>query len=583
MQEPAKSNQEFPPLDPNRPMWWQDSLVSPLGFAQDTVAIRLGDLLQVALESSPLVKSILAEPMIRQADVVVADAEFDSTVFLDAKFTDTNDPVGNSLTTGDQSDRFRDETLTTGMGLRKRTRNGGQFEISQRGGFQENNSIFLDPNPQATTRLEVNFTQPLMRDRGRAINNVRILLAQLDVHLANSQVRSDLEKHLISVTTAYWDLYQARAEWLQRNRLLQGAQHLQQVIESRGGVDTQRRQILRAQAAVKSRQSELVRTAARVRNAQAQLRLLTGSPQLINAASMELTPIDQPLGAAVHVSTRDSVVTALDNRADVAESIRRIQAVSARVGAAKNQVLPKLDLILSGYAAGLNANRSTLNAWENQYQDGRPTYAVGFVYELPVRNRASKARLNRNRWEFSQAMHQFHQTMEVTFTEVEVAVRETETAYAEMAAKQQSVDAAGNEVLYLQERWDFLPDPNESAILLIEDLLDAQERLADEERAFVAAQIKYAMSWIQLRKTMGVLLRFDAPTTPDLDLPQPQPMINLPEPMQVISEGEALDISLQPTAPQRQIIEMAPQFQPPSAFDHSPNWTPIEKSEVALP
>ena len=80
-----------------------------------------------------------------------------------------------------------------------------------------------------------------------------------------------------------------------------------------------------------------------------------------------------------------------------------------------------------------------------------------------------------------------------------------------MAAKKSAIDAASREVSYLEERWRLLPDPNESAVLLIENLLDAQERLADEERAFVQAQVDYAMSWVQLRKAMGVLLRFGNP------------------------------------------------------------------------
>ena len=40
-------------------------------------------------------------------------------------------------------------------------------------------------------------------------------------------------------------------------------------------------------------------------------------------------------------------------------------------------------------------------------------------------------------------------------------------------------------------------------------MLDAQQRLADEELAVVTAQVSYALSWIQLRKATGVLLRFD--------------------------------------------------------------------------
>lgn len=64
-----------------------------------------------------------------------------------------------------------------------------------------------------------------------------------------------------------------------------------------------------------------------------------------------------------------------------------------------------------------------------------------------------------------------------------------------------------------------MPDPNESAVLLIEDLLDAQERLADEERALVRAQVAYALSWVQLRKAMGILLRFDQLGRQELDVP----------------------------------------------------------------
>ena len=78
-----------------------------------------------------------------------------------------------------------------------------------------------------------------------------------------------------------------------------------------------------------------------------------------------------------------------------------------------------------------------------------------------------------------------------------------------MTVKKQAIAAAEREVAYLEQRWQLLPDPNESAVLLIEDLLDAQERLADEERAFVTAQLGYALSWVQLRKSMGVLLRLD--------------------------------------------------------------------------
>lgn len=490
-------------------MWWDEAMAKPMGISNESLPIDIANLTQVTIQSSPLVQGILTEPQIMRNDMVIADAEFDSLAFVEAKFADTNEPVGSTLTTGDNSNRFRDHTFSSSLGIRKKTRRGASLELAQKGGYQDNNSTFLVPNPQGTTRLELNFTQPLLKDGGRAVNHTRVLLAQLDIKLAEAEVRADLEKHLVDVTRAYWELYQARAEWLQRNRLLEGAKTLHDILIARDGVDSLQRQVLRARAAVTSRRSDLVRAETRIRNAQAQLRLLSGSPQLIQSRRWELTPQDQPLALSVQVSTRDATVQALDNRPDIAKAIRNIQAVSARVGAAKNQVLPRLDLILSTYVAGLENKTDVFGAWVNQFADGRPSYAAGFLFEVPLGNRASRARLERNKWEMARAMHEFQQTMEVVFADVEIAVRETQTTYEEMSTKRRAIEAAQKEVAYLEQRWRLLPDPNESAVLLIEDLLDAQERLADEERAFTSSQVAYAMSWVQLRRSMGVLLQID--------------------------------------------------------------------------
>ena len=489
--------------------WWEPSVQSPIGLAGEFIPVDVGGLTVTALTLSPFVRSVLTEPQILQNDVIIENAAFDSLAFIEGKFADTDDPVGSALTTGNNSKRFRDDTLTSAAGIRKKSQSGGALELVQRGGFQSNNSTFLIPNPQGTTRLEVNFTQPLRRDRGRAVNLTRVLLAQLDVQVANAEVRQDLESHLTDVTRGYWVLFQARAEWLQRFRLYDRATQLRDVLKARSAVDSHQRQILRAETAVASRKSDLVRIETRIRNAQANLRTLTGDTRLKETSQWELIPQEAPLAWLIPVSQRDATVTALDNRSDIAESIRKIQATSARVGAARNQVLPRLDMILHSHIAGLDANRNTFGAFGNQFADGRPSLAAGLLYESPIGNRAAQARLARNRLELTRAMYDFEQTTEAAFTDVEVAVRETQTAFAEMTVKKQAIAAAEREVAYLEHRWKLLPDPDESAVLLIEDLLDAQERLADEERGFVTAQVGYALSWVQLRKSMGVLLRFD--------------------------------------------------------------------------
>ncbi|WP_236621142.1 TolC family protein [Rhodopirellula sallentina] len=487
--------------------WWESLIGQPLGLAQETIAVDVCQLAETSLVASPYVRGLLTEPKVRYNDMVIADAEFDTTAFVESKFARTNEPVGSVLTTGNSSERYLDNLFSSSAGIRKRYRSGGNVEIVQRGGFQSNNSTYLTPNPQGTSRLEINFAQPLLRDHGRAVNTTRVLLAQINVQLAKSETRNEVEQHLVDVTRAYWDLYQARAEYLQRKRLLQAAEELHAKLLARGTIDSQQRQILRAEVAITQRRSDLIRIEARIRNGQARLRMLTADPNLMRGGNWELLPGELPLNCLVPVSPREATLTALENRPDITQSLRKIHAVSSKVGAARNQVLPRLDLLLSSYVAGLDNDRDTFGAIARQLTDGGPSYAAGFVFELPVGNRAARARLQRNQWELNRSVYEFQQTTEAAITTVEIAVRETRTAYAEMIGNQQSLVAAMREVSYLQQRWQWLPDPNESAVLLIEDLLEAQERVAEEEQSVTRAQVAYAMSWITLRKAMGVLLQ----------------------------------------------------------------------------
>ena len=97
--------------------------------------------------------------------------------------------------------------------------------------------------------------------------------------------------------------------------------------------------------------------------------------------------------------------------------------------------------------------------------------------------------------------------MEKSLTDVEIANREVATAYSEILSRYQSMVAAENETHYLQDRFDVLPAAEDSAILLLEDLLDSFERLADEESSFVQAQVDHAVALVTLKKELGILLQ----------------------------------------------------------------------------
>lgn len=75
-----------------------------------------------------------------------------------------------------------------------------------------------------------------------------------------------------------------------------------------------------------------------------------------------------------------------------------------------------------------------------------------------------------------------------------------------MVGRYHTIIAAAEETAFLSDRYTLMPGIGDSATLLLEDLLNAQERQADEEAAFVDSQVNYTLSLVRLRKAMGTLL-----------------------------------------------------------------------------
>ena len=222
---------------------------------------------------------------------------------------------------------------------------------------------------------------------------------------------------------------------------------------------------------------------------------------------MELVPVDAPNLQNLGINLGDAISTALSNRPDISRSIREIKATSVELGIARNDLLPKLDLLVGSYVAGLDDNFDVAGATRNQFSNGRPGFNIGFEFESAIGNRAAQARQNRRTWEANRAMHQFRAVVESGLTEVELAVREVQTAHQEMIGRYHAMIAAQKESSFLTDRWQTLPDENDSVILLLENLLDSQERLVNEESAFAKAQFDYSVAVVKLKQATGTLFQ----------------------------------------------------------------------------
>ena len=487
--------------------WWQGDVQNQTRNVGSTLPITLESLLLSALNHSSQIRVYSDLPLIRETAVIEADASFDSAAFVESRWDDTNDPVGNTLTTGG-ADRYQNNQWAGSGGLRKRTRVGGKLEVTQRFGWQDTNSTFFKPNVQGTAKLALSYTQPLLRGHGLEYNESLIVLAQLDQTVAEDEFSRQLQAHLLEVARSYWGLYLERSILLQKRKAVSRAIEVMTKLESRVEIDAVASQIQRAEAEVATRQSELVRAEMAVENAEARIRALVNDPMFgDNESAIELIPMDHPINEQINFDLHTSLTTALQTRPEISQAINQIKAGSVRSEMSRNEMLPMLNLVTETYLSGLQGSGSVGDAFTDQFRVGGPSYSIGLQYEVPLENRAAKTRNERRQLELRQLRNQYETTVQTLSLEVEVAVRELDTSYNEMLAQKRAMTASQSQLDYLEKRWELLPGEQGNAALMLENLFTAQERLMRSEAAYTQTWVTYNLALINHRRATGELLQ----------------------------------------------------------------------------
>lgn len=486
--------------------WWDQHVTNSLREQQPLQA-DIHTLLYLALQHSNNIKIAKRDPLIRETAVQESDSNFDWVKYLNTAWNDTSEPIGNTLTAGGTASRFNDNVFTGTGGLRKLTRYGGILDISQRFGWQDNNSLFLVPDNQATSQLTVSYSHPLLRGRGQAYNTSIVFLAQVDAAVAEQEFYATLQDELLEITRSYWALYRERAALSHQMRLFLKTQEIYQTLEARQGVDTQRTQLITAASALENRRADLIRARTAVTNAETRLRGLINAPELANTDIAELVPAELPVVAAYSLDFQAELQSAIQYRPEIQAAIQQVKAGSTRLGVAQHELLPALNLVTQAYANGLRGDSDFGGAFGDQFSSGRPSYSVGLQYEMPVGNRLATARLCRRKHELARLQDEYARALEAVQTEVDIAVRELRTSYQEIQAKSRALAAAEAEAKTIRERWVRMVDGRGSAALNLESLLRAQERVTESELEFVTSVLTYNLAMVNLKRANGTLLQ----------------------------------------------------------------------------
>jgi outer membrane protein TolC len=495
---PAKIPADFAPT-------WIRGQRTRIGGTGSSRILSAEELYRRALQHSKQIRVFSDLPLIRETGIQEAKGAFDTNTFLQGKFGHTNDPVGNTLTTGGAS-RFKQDEWAFEAGARKKFVTGTEVTLSQKLGNLDNNSIYFVPNPQSTASLALSVVQPLLRGAGLSYNRSVMQIAKIDSQVAMREFIRQSESHLLEITRTYWALYAARVTYLQKAKLVDETGRVADEVRARQQVDARQTQLFRAQSALASRRSDLIRTEAAVRNAQDRLRALTSDPELLDAPDSELIPADRLILSSPAVDMQAAAHAALQNRPEITQAFLQLQAATIREKMARNELMPELNLVLEGSLGGLTGD-DVATAYGRQYNTGGPGYGVGLVFSFPLENNIGRATLERRRIEMRQQLSQIKTTIDTVLLEVKVSAREVATAYRETQAKYEAVRAFTEDLETLQARRGVQELRDEvQASNYLDTVLDAQDRRSDAEEEFIRAAANYQIAVVNLQRAKGNLL-----------------------------------------------------------------------------
>ena len=357
-------------------------------------------------------------PLIQDAFVAEARSVYTPELSTTITGDDWDRPAGNIFDGGDVvTNRFVQDDVGV---VQQVPWKGGQYSAGWTGRRSTTTNVFTSFNPLLQSNLNLNYTQPLVRNFG--IDGFR---QQIAISRANRDI-SDIELRRIVVLTertvrnAYWQLVFARSFLEVQRQSLALAEESLRNNRTRVEVGTMAPiDIVEAENEVARNIEAVIRAEADLERAEDQLRTLVFDPlDTPDFWSISLQPSDSPVLQAREIDVDAAARNALLNRTDLGRLDQDLEIADTDIRYFRNQQLPAVDLRVDYRLTGQGGERliraggfpgtvvgteqrsfgSTLgDILANEF----PNWTVGVTVSYPFGTSAADAALERSRLERS--------------------------------------------------------------------------------------------------------------------------------------------------------------------------------------
>jgi HAE1 family hydrophobic/amphiphilic exporter-1 len=480
---PAELPTEPPPVAPNF-----EAPSRPLPSAErvgvdmlEQAALSLNDAIALALQNNNDIDASRIDVQVAEYNLTAArgvyDPVFSSESYYESRTTPTSSTIAGGL---NGSVTQKDATGAARVGGFSPYA-GGSYQLDFSSTRLQTNNQNVTLNPQYPAALTLTYTQPLLRGLRFDQNRRQIEIAKKNLSLTDAQFRQRAIETITQVEQAYWDLVfalrnlqvqidavkQARTQVESNQRLVaKGVLAPIDIVAASTQVTTFEQNVYSAQESVTRAENTLKTLILPDRNAPLWSRPLTP----VTAVSLEppRVPLEQAVSAALKSRPE---LSQLQTNAEINQIDTRYY---------RDQTRPQLDLVGTYTSAGLagsqvtptSSSNTSANALlrtrvnelsaiaglaplpatttgstvpenlvgglpkslSNLIQQDYPTYRVGVVVALPLRNRTAAANYGRTLAEGRRIQNQRAQQEQLIEADVRNALQSLRSAEARLAS-----------------------------------------------------------------------------------------------------------------------------------------------------
>ena len=449
--------------------------------------LTLSKAIQLAMEKNLAIKVEAFNPKIAEAHITSKRGEFDPE--LRAGVTQGMNRADND---------FEKRTAGFDVGIGGATSLGSSYSL----GLNTNAFDYNGYNSGAG----VSLTQPLLRGFGTDVNLASLRIARNNRQGSAWAFRQQVINVVTQTVYVYNELYAAQRSYDAARRSRELALQFEKDERRRVEVGVKTNlDVVTAQAEAAAREEAVILAQAAIDENQRVLKqLVTDDTQTLLSTPLNIVPPPTPSTAVVDVES--GLHDAFRQRPDYQQALLDLKNRHITVLKARNQTLPRLDLVGSLNLLGVTRDRagSSYDFFGDSSSDPN-SWSAGMVLRFPIGNRTARGDLTEAQLLKAQALVSLHGLEQKIIVDVANAASEITTSHKRIDSTQEALRLARESLEAGQAR-------HVAGAATTFEVLQLQKKLMDAEAAEIRAESDYRKAISEYYRMTGVTMERNAIT-----------------------------------------------------------------------